>query len=848
MKKFLIILLCTLVTITTFAQHPYMGDWSIVHGKELIYKDNVINQQYEDDYDKPYDKVTFATDYLILYEWSDSKNDWKAEGMLYFTVSGNELNLDKNRSDASILSFEVVSYDGTTLVIRTVTTETKSGIVWRDDVTYTLLRYGQEGGSGSGGGDTPTEDNYINGIYYKFDSSNLTAKVTSGTNKYTGHVTIPSSVIYNGSSYTITGIGERAFLDNTVLTSVTLPNTIERLWVEAFRGCTMLTEIDIPNSVTMIDDKVFKGCTSLQTIKIGSGITAMLRPFENCTSMKDFYCYATTPPTLNDVVFTSALCGNATLHVPAGTIDTYRNANSQWTTFGSIVAIGDSGGGDTPSGEEKHALIAWNQMTLQENTEYSTLKGNTGTDAEGFQLMLTGRTDKNYYNRTGQSITVNYQDTNRDAEVIYTSNAAQNTLVLPEGYMATDITIWGFTVSNPDRDNYWQEVAGVHYTEETAPLFFGNATPSEPYHVSYHLTTPAKIITFTNKGSQQAVILDIKYRPKNSSDPTEPTLYLINGIYYELNETTLQAVVCPRPIGNYSGSITIPVSVTHGNTSYTVTQIADNAFYTCREMTSISLPNTITAIGKMAFRDARGLSDITIPANVKSIGEQAFDNCTSLNDVYCNALTVPTTEGNIFDTRTLAEATLHVPASALTTYQSTSPWSRFTNIVAIGSGGNTETKCATPIVNYSAGRLMFSSTTPGATFHSTITDSDIKSYETSEVNLSVTYTVQVYATAPGYEQSETTWVSLCWIDATPVTDIQKATTVEARPILILSSGSILTISGIEEGTPVIIYSIGGQQTNSAVADSNSLTIDSRLAVGSVALVSIGDKTMKMVIR
>jgi hypothetical protein len=160
----------------------------------------------------------------------------------------------------------------------------------------------------------------------------------------------------------------------------------------------------------------------------------------------------------------------------------------------------------------------------------------------------------------------------------------------------------------------------------------------------------------------------------------------------------------------------------------------------------------------------------------------------------------------------------------------------------------TPKQCAAPTVAYTRGKLTFSSTTPGATFYSNIADGDIGSYQTSEVNLSVTYTVSVYAEASGYERSETTWVTLCWIDATPVTDIQEETTVEARPVLIESRGGMLTISGLENGTPVSIYGSGGQQTNKAVADSATLSVDSRLARGSVAIVKMGDKAVKIVVR
>ena len=57
----------------------------------------------------------------------------------------------------------------------------------------------------------------INGIYYVLDSSTKTASVTyTGTTssrnpsstRYTGSITIPSTITYNSTTYSVTSIGE----------------------------------------------------------------------------------------------------------------------------------------------------------------------------------------------------------------------------------------------------------------------------------------------------------------------------------------------------------------------------------------------------------------------------------------------------------------------------------------------------------------------------------------------------------------------------------------------------------------------------------------------------------------
>ena len=68
------------------------------------------------------------------------------------------------------------------------------------------------------------------------------------------------------------------------------------------------------------------------------------------------------------------------------------------------------------------------------------------------------------------------------------------------------------------------------------------------------------------------------------------------------------------------------VTVTGGNILY-------GAFYNCRSLTSITIPDNVTSIGDYAFYECRGLTSITIPDSVTSIGERAFYNCSSLTSV-----------------------------------------------------------------------------------------------------------------------------------------------------------------------------------------------------------------------
>ena len=84
-------------------------------------------------------------------------------------------------------------------------------------------------------------------------------------------------------------------------------------------------------------------------------------------------------------------------------------------------------------------------------------------------------------------------------------------------------------------------------------------------------------------------------------------------------------------IGDYAFSccfnlknITIPDSVT---------SIGISAFYDCDSLTNISIPDSVTSIRKNTFKNCKNLINITIPNSVKNIEEYAFESCSSLKNI-----------------------------------------------------------------------------------------------------------------------------------------------------------------------------------------------------------------------
>lgn len=76
-------------------------------------------------------------------------------------------------------------------------------------------------------------------------------------------VTIPSAITYNGVSYPVRAIGERAFYFMPDLVSVTLPSSLVSIKENAFYGCHTITSLTIPASVIEIEVNAFGSCVAL---------------------------------------------------------------------------------------------------------------------------------------------------------------------------------------------------------------------------------------------------------------------------------------------------------------------------------------------------------------------------------------------------------------------------------------------------------------------------------------------------------------------------------------------------------------------------------------------------------
>lgn len=245
------------------------------------------------------------------------------------------------------------------------------------------------------------------------------------------------------------------------------------------------------------------------------------------------------------------------------------------------------------------------------------------------------------------------------------------------------------------------------------------------------------------------------------------------------------------------------------------------------------------------------MDSVVIGNNVSSLGSNSFGGVDIPVVISMNSK--PTKiKSDVFTTNTYYNATLKVPDGTKEKYKSTDGWKDFVYIEEKKStpSGPMIPICETPTISYNDGKLLFKCATEGATCVSSISDSDISSYTTNEVQLSITYNISVYALKEGYNNSEMVTATLCWIDANPKTEgiSNSVNQIRANALLVQSNDGKITISGAEDDTMISVYGINGIQAGSGISKYGQAIINTNLSSGEIGIVKIGEKTIKIIIK
>lgn len=125
----------------------------------------------------------------------------------------------------------------------------------------------------------------VDGFLYEVLGNNNVALIgDKGTSSsYSGDVVVPATIEHNGTTYTVTTIGNHAFYSSKV-TSVKLPNTITTMHERSFWYAKELTTVNIPASVKnyigsssdgSIMQSIFNHCTKLKYVTLEEGLTVL---------------------------------------------------------------------------------------------------------------------------------------------------------------------------------------------------------------------------------------------------------------------------------------------------------------------------------------------------------------------------------------------------------------------------------------------------------------------------------------------------------------------------------------------------------------------------------------------
>lgn len=117
-----------------------------------------------------------------------------------------------------------------------------------------------------------------------------------------------------------------------------------------------------------------------------------------------------------------------------------------------------------------------------------------------------------------------------------------------------------------------------------------------------------------------ALLLTVQLLPVQAGAATEG--------YYTYSVSQEEAVItkCNTSI---SGNVTIPSTLG----GYPVTGIGYRAFYNCKSITSLTIPDSVTSLGNDAFQYCTGMTGVKLGKGITAISEIAFYGCTGLKSV-----------------------------------------------------------------------------------------------------------------------------------------------------------------------------------------------------------------------
>ncbi len=478
----------------------------------------------------------------------------------------------------------------------------------------------------------------VGGIYYKItDSAAKTVAVTykgsyySQYEEYSGAISIPSKVSYNGSSYSVTSIDEwcfyycRSLTDITIPTSVTkigknafayckitaisIPGNVTEIGSEAFYDCSSLTSFTLPRGITQISNSLFYNCKALENIEIPAGVTSIGQyAFSNCTGLKSIsiptsvtsigrhafnYCNALSDVYITDIAAWCSVEFENSLATPL-----YYAEN--------LIVNGEKVVGLViPSGVKFIKPYAFNYYTALK----SVLIPEEGVEI-GNNAFYSCTNLKSVYNLSSKTFSTGSSNNG------YVAAYASKVINAPDGVVQNNY------IFSPSDGLYTL----VGYMGDEAEI-----------------TLPASC-----KGANYAIGENLFKNNTNIKDIIIPQGVTAIGDYAFYGCIGLKSISIPASvaeIGNYAFcncSVLSAVNITSlaawcgisFNDSYSNPLLYAKEFsLNGNPLKECVIPEGVTAISSYAFYYFKGIEKITLPSSINSIGAQAFQGCNNLKTV-----------------------------------------------------------------------------------------------------------------------------------------------------------------------------------------------------------------------
>ena len=544
---------------------------------------------------------------------------------------------------------------------------------------------------------TPIEqDGVIYSVYT--DNGNNKAGVDGVSSSFTGTtLTIPQTVTYNGTAYTVDEIGAHVFENNkkiktvnlsgsqitkigdsafygSVITGISFPSTLTTIGTMAFANCASLSSVNLKStSITDIPYQCFAGCTALERFVLPSGVkTIGDEVFKNCTSLREgewggIFIIPQTLTSIGSAVF--AHCDKLAFVL---------SNKSSAPTANSNVAD-----------DSNITLMVYNTSTYQDATGWKNF---------AYIETFTCRTTSRAFAYEGMEFNVPNADNTVTIGFNVSGYTYPENLVLPSPFEYN-----GRTYSIVSTANFGgSEVNGVfrgHTEIESVTLpptfrtFGGNAlldcSNLKKVIILYESGAP-NVGEDALTGISPAAVFYVPESQKSRytdtfwSDKTVKGCFVVDGLIYSTLLDGNDAVLIGATYDAlHTDEITIPETVTYNGTAYTVTEIDKNALQgsTC---TTVNLPKTINNIGAKAFADCTNLATVNIAAM-----QSGYIHPSAFNDNEIKFY-VPLTTKDYYNSFNLANGTNTVVEADLIINEENFPDANFRNYLLTQTYGRDE--------------------------------------------------------------------------------------------------------------------------------------------------------------